>query len=139
MAPTTAPGSTTDPYYNPDDKYTPRPTAGAQATPVPLVVGVSGYLIDPDGMALYTFDNDSLGEATCLGGCADNWPPLTVAPDQEVTAGAGVVGTLATIERTDGAIQVTYNARPLYYFAGDSAPGDTNGHGIGDVWFLAQP
>ncbi len=102
VAPTTAPGSTTDPYYNPDDKYTPRPTAGAQATPVPLVVGVSGYFIDPDGMALYTFDNDSLGEATCLGGCADNWPPLTVAPDQEVTAGAGVLGTLATIERTDG-------------------------------------
>lgn len=28
---------------------------------------------------------------------------------------------------------------PLYAFAGDSAPGDINGQGIGDVWFLVSP
>ena len=28
---------------------------------------------------------------------------------------------------------------PLYRFAGDEAPGDVNGQGSGDVWFVARP
>jgi predicted lipoprotein with Yx(FWY)xxD motif len=28
---------------------------------------------------------------------------------------------------------------PLYFFAEDTAPGDTNGQGRGDVWFVAAP
>jgi predicted lipoprotein with Yx(FWY)xxD motif len=31
---------------------------------------------------------------------------------------------------------ITYNNWPLYHFAGDSAPGDTNGQGLNDVWFV---
>ena len=27
----------------------------------------------------------------------------------------------------------------LYYFAQDSAPGDVNGQGVGDVWYLLSP
>jgi predicted lipoprotein with Yx(FWY)xxD motif len=39
---------------------------------------------------------------------------------------------------------VTYNGRPLYFFAGnanapaDAQPGDTNGQGIGGVWFIVK-
>jgi predicted lipoprotein with Yx(FWY)xxD motif len=29
-----------------------------------------------------------------------------------------------------------YGGWPLYYFASDSAPGDTNGQGVGDVWYV---
>ena len=43
---------------------------------------------------------------------------------------------LAVIERDDGSRQVTYEGTPLYFFAGDSAPGQTNGHGSGE-WFVA--
>jgi predicted lipoprotein with Yx(FWY)xxD motif len=57
--------------------------------------------------------------------------------------GAGVDGTLwGTITRDDGSLQVTYNGWPLYLFAGDAAPGDTNGQGIdefGGLWFLVSP
>jgi predicted lipoprotein with Yx(FWY)xxD motif len=28
---------------------------------------------------------------------------------------------------------------PLYYFARDNAPGDTNGNGIANVWFATTP
>ena len=29
-----------------------------------------------DGLPLYTFANDSSGESTCYGSCAETWPPL---------------------------------------------------------------
>lgn len=41
--------------------------------------------------------------------------------------------------REDGAEQVTYGGWPLYHFAGDEAPGDTNGQGVNDVWFVVDP
>ncbi len=97
------------------------------------------FLVTPDGYSLYTFDNDSPGESTCDGDCAENWPPFRVGLET-IMGGEGVTGTFATIAGADlGTTQVTYNDAPLYLFAGDNAPGDTNGDGIGDVWHLAAP
>ncbi len=31
------------------------------------------------------------------------------------------------------------NGHALYYFAGDAAPGDTNGQGLGDKWYAVTP
>lgn len=136
-----------DPYYNNcEPRYTPRTVpSSVPATPAgtALVVGVSagGKLVDPDGMSLYVLDDDSAGEPTCLTGCADNWPPLTVSADgtQHVSGGPGVSGAFTTFERSDAAVQVIYNNRPLYHYAGDSAPGEINGDAIGGVWHLATP
>jgi predicted lipoprotein with Yx(FWY)xxD motif len=44
-----------------------------------------------------------------------------------------------TIKRIDGRQQTTYKGMPLYYFKNDKYPGDTFGHGIGDVWFWVTP
>jgi predicted lipoprotein with Yx(FWY)xxD motif len=90
-------------------------------------------------MTLYIFTNDTEGVSNCSGDCATNWPPLVVTDDDEIAAGDGVTGELDTIERDDGSLQVTYDGAPLYYFAGDSAAGDSNGEGVGGVWFIASP
>lgn len=98
---------------------------------------LGSFLTSFDGMTLYTFANDEPGVSNCADDCAEAWPPFTVATDVDLTAGAGVTGELGTMEREDGALQVTYNGTPLYFFDEDAGPGDTNGQGVGDVWFVA--
>jgi predicted lipoprotein with Yx(FWY)xxD motif len=90
-------------------------------------------------MTLYRFEKDGAGVSNCNGGCAAAWPPLVVAAGQAPTAGDGVTGKLDVITRQDGSLQVTYNGLPLYFFASDSNPGDTNGQEVGDVWYVVHP
>jgi predicted lipoprotein with Yx(FWY)xxD motif len=93
-------------------------------------------LVDGEGMALYVFDNDSGGESSCYDQCAQNWPPLT----GEFEAGDGIESDLiGSTTRTDGSTQVTYADQPLYYYAADQSAGDTNGQGVGDVWWVVGP
>ena len=83
-----------------------------------------------NGMTVYTFDKDVAGSGTsnCSGDCLTAWPALTVPAGDTATGGDGVTGTLSTITRADnGALQVTYNGLPLYFFFKDKKPGDTNG------------
>ena len=90
-------------------------------------------LTDRDGRTLYTFTRDKDGRSSCHGNCAATWPALTV--NGTVTAGRGLeADRLATAERKDGTAQITYRDMPLYYYAGDTQPGDTNGQGVGGVW-----
>lgn len=91
---------------------------------------------DAEGFTLYVFQPDEQGDSTCYGTCEDTWPPLV----GEVEAGDGIdAALLGSSERTDGSLQVTYDGWPLYYFAADGAPGDTNGQLVGDVWFVIAP
>ncbi|WP_318247427.1 di-heme oxidoredictase family protein [Microbulbifer agarilyticus] len=84
------------------------------------------------GYTLYVFDSDLNvpGTSQCNDGCATNWPPVLVT-DGFAT---GVVN-LSTIQRADGSYQAAYEGRPLYFYAGDNAAGDTNGDGAGGVWW----
>ncbi|MEE8466372.1 MAG: hypothetical protein V3S68_07835, partial [Dehalococcoidia bacterium] len=85
---------------------------------------LGSHLVDGDGMTLYLFTNDERGISNCSGGCADAWPPVLTDGDPE--AGEGLdPERLATIQREDGSSQVTYNGKPLYYFANDQTPADT--------------
>lgn len=97
------------------------------------------YLVAGNGFTLYTFTKDSAGVSTCTDDCAKNWPPFLVSATTRLSAGAGASGELATIERADGRLQVTYNGMPLYYWKDDKAAGDTLGQAVGDVWFVAAP
>jgi predicted lipoprotein with Yx(FWY)xxD motif len=112
------------------------PTTAAQsATGATVAVANSklgDILVDGDGRTLYAFTKDKGDQSACSGECASNWPPLTGT----ATAGTGVqAGLLSTAMQANGDSQVTYDGRPLYYFAGDAKPGDTNGQGVGNVWF----
>jgi predicted lipoprotein with Yx(FWY)xxD motif len=97
------------------------------------------FLVDPRGYTLYLFTNDSANVSVCYDECANLWPPLLTAPGDELVAGEGVTGELGSFEREDGALQVTYNSWPLYYWINDQAPGDTTGHEFNDVWFVVPP
>jgi predicted lipoprotein with Yx(FWY)xxD motif len=96
-------------------------------------------LVGPDGRTLYVLTQDTEGASTCTDDCAAAWPPFEVGAGATVEAGEGVTGELAIIERDDGTSQVTYEGMPLYYFADDAEPGEANGEGVGDVWFIASP
>jgi predicted lipoprotein with Yx(FWY)xxD motif len=98
---------------------------------------LGAYLTGSGGMTLYVLTLDTPDTSTCTGTCATNWPPLTVASGAQITGPAGATGSFATIDRSDGTVQVTYNHMPLYYYAGDSAAGDTNGQGKNGTWFVA--
>ena len=116
--------------------------AEADDVEVTLAVGetqLGEHLVDGEGLTLYLFDVDEPGVSNCTDDCLDAWPPLTV--DGEPTLGEGVDAELVdTIERDDdGSIQVTYDGLPLYYWAGDAAPGDVAGQGVEDVWWVVAP
>jgi hypothetical protein len=50
--------------------------------------------------------------------------------------GVRLVGKFGTIKRANGMLQATYKGRPLYTYAGDSAPGQTKGNGLGGIWHV---
>ena len=112
-------------------------SGGASATSAAGAVTVGSassslgtFLTGPNGKTLYTLAGDSMNTSTCSGQCLSAWPALTVAAGQQPTAGSGVTGTLGTFSRSDGSLQVTYNGLPLYYWQGDTKPGDTTGQGV---------
>ncbi len=94
-------------------------------------------LTDAQGNTLYVFLPDGDGHSACTGDCAATWPPL--ASDGEPEAGNGVEGEVGSMTRDDATLQITVGGAPVYTYSGDEAPGDTNGEGVGDVWYVAAP
>src|SRR4051794_4986076 len=121
----------------------PKATAAASgAVSLKTAKGEPGtFLVDSSGRALYLFEADKGSSSTCNDACAAAWPPLTTSGAP--TAGTGVkADLLGTTKRDDGKMEVTYNGHPLYYFAGDSAPGQTKGQGVdgfGAEWYVVGP
>ena len=90
-------------------------------------------LVDGKKMTLYTFDKDTDGKSTCNGTCAENWPPYT----DKVDTGAGA-GEWSAITRDDGKKMWAYKGKPVYFFKGDTAPGDMKGDGVNGVWHVVK-
>jgi predicted lipoprotein with Yx(FWY)xxD motif len=96
-------------------------------------------LVGPEGRTLYLFENDTNGtkESVCYDSCAGTWPPLTVG--ESPTKSKAVSASVTTLERETGETQVMAGGWPLYYFASDTEPGDANGQGLNDVWWVVAP
>ena len=102
---------------------------------------VGNYLVSADGRTLYYFGLDLPGAgghapvSNCSGSCVALWPIFHVdAPTLPAGLNAADFGELV---RPDGVKQTTYKGWPLYFFADDSRPGDTNGDNL-DVWYVIK-
>ena len=96
-------------------------------------IGGTTVLTNARGFTLYSFAPDTPASSKCYGSCAAYWPPVT----GPTAAGPGLPGKVATITRTDGARQLTYNGHPLYTYIGDTAPGQARGDNLnlnGGLW-----
>jgi predicted lipoprotein with Yx(FWY)xxD motif len=87
-------------------------------------------LVDSQGMTLYHLSGEVNGKFICTSSaCVGVWHPL-IAPSSGAPSG---VGSLGTVKRPEGTMQVTYKGTPLYTFTGDQQTGETKGQGIKDV------
>jgi predicted lipoprotein with Yx(FWY)xxD motif len=126
---------------------TPVPPPTPAPTPIVQVAradGMNPFLVDSRGMTLYILRKDTPAAGStapvlwgCTSGCAANWPAYTPQSGAPLLAGPGVTGVLGVFTRPDGVRQVTYNGWPLYYFSGDTKPGDVKGDGVGNLWAAA--
>jgi predicted lipoprotein with Yx(FWY)xxD motif len=95
------------------------------------------FLADGQGRAVYMYAGDVPFSATtaCTGACAVRWPPFD-ANVRDLPKGLEQAD-FSRFHRVDGAFQVAYKGRPLYFFAdedGDSVAGD----GVDGRWFVAR-
>src|SRR3984893_7827106 len=96
-------------------------------------IGGTTVLTNAKGFTLYSFPPDTPASSKCYGSCAAYWPPVTGT----TAAGQGLPGKVATITRTGGSHQLTYNGHPLYTYIGDTAPGQARGNNLhlnGGLW-----
>lgn len=98
------------------------------------------FVADDRGRSLYTFDNDTPDVSNCSeeSGCLGIWP-VFYADVETMSLPEGVERSeFGEIARDDGLKQVTYQHKPLYYFASDTQAGDTNGDWVNGVWHLVE-
>ena len=108
------------------------PAAATTGNLKTTTIGGATVLTNAKGFTLYSFAPDTPTTSKCTGQCAVNWPPV-----RGPAAAPGVKGRFATIKRSDGSAQATFDGHPLYTFVGDTAPGQAKGNGLnaaGGLW-----
>jgi len=95
-------------------------------------------LTNGQGLTLYYRTSDSPPSTVCSGGCASAWPPLLFTGSGTPTSASTLPGKLS-VQATANGNQVEYNGHPLYTYSGDTGPGQANGEGLANVWFVVTP
>ena len=122
-APTTPAAPTSAAATTPARTSAAPPAGGSTVTLRQTSVGM--IITDGAGRTLYSFSGDTGSTPTCTGACAGFWPPYVVSGGPQAAGGVHQQFLGTTTGR-----QATYHGHPLYYFAQDTSPGQTNGHGI---------
>jgi predicted lipoprotein with Yx(FWY)xxD motif len=138
---TASPPNATGPQYpggtSPSTPAT-SPAAGHATVGTASVGSLGKVLVGAGGRTLYLFEADTSTTSTCTGACAVAWPPLLTTGPAE--PGSGVQAKLlGTTTRSGGMKQVTYHGHPLYFYLGDSGPGQAGGQGLnqfGALWYV---
>jgi predicted lipoprotein with Yx(FWY)xxD motif len=104
---------------------------------------VGTYLTNGTGWTLYILNNDTQNgnSSACNGACATHWPPFQGSASSLILPANLSMSSFGMITRSDGTSQITYEGWPLYYFVGDTAPGQTNGQGkvaFGGTWTVVN-
>lgn len=96
------------------------------------------YLTDYTGMTLYAFAGDKKLESRCNDDCLKNWIPYRWDATQKFETMTNPLDKKVNAAlRSDDTRQYAYGEQPLYYYAGDTKPGDTNGNGLdGGKWSI---
>jgi predicted lipoprotein with Yx(FWY)xxD motif len=138
-----ASGATATAAASPAASATPASSGSAssdQTLVLKTATGKAGiWLTNSAGRTLYLYTKDKGSTSECYGACAKAWPPLLTTGTVTITGKYTVPKDLGVTTRTNGTKQVTYGGHPLYYFSGDTGPDQTNGQGVGGVWFLIGP
>ena len=99
---------------------------------------LGAIVADSQGRTLYHLTSEH-GKIACTGACTTYWPPVMWTAKGKPVLGPGLkAAKLGTIRRSNGKLQVTYNKFPLYRYALDKKPGQTNGEGVDDspgTWY----
>jgi predicted lipoprotein with Yx(FWY)xxD motif len=99
---------------------------------VEQVDGIGDVLVDGEGAALYTSEQEADGTVRCVDACLGFWLPLDVSGTPRASDDVG--GALGTVRRPDGGTQVTYDGVPLYRFSEDAEAGQVTGDGLSDAF-----
>ena len=88
-------------------------------------------LVNRSGLTLYSLSAERNGRFICTDmTCLNLWHPV-LAPSGGIKGDP--VGSLGTVQRPGGGMQVTYRGLPLYTFVNDHKPGSVAGNGFKDV------
>ena len=107
--------------------------AASKATLMKVKTSIGPVLANSKGFTLYWYAKDTSMTSACTGGCAT----ALAAADRHAEGGHGGAADRQArhaITRAGGLTQATYKGHPLYTYAGDTAPGQVKGNGLGGVW-----
>jgi outer membrane protein assembly factor BamB/predicted lipoprotein with Yx(FWY)xxD motif len=107
------------------------------------VPGLGPVLVNAQGRTLYSFAPDNDKKVTCVGPCAEVWPPAFLPSGQKPIASGQVKQSLLGSDPDPaGGRVITYAGWPLYTFVSDTAPGKATGQGLninGGLWYVLSP
>lgn len=108
-----------------------------------VVPRLGPVLVNAQGRTLYLFVPDNDERVTCVGTCAEVWPPAFIAKGQKAIARGQVKQSLLGSDPDPaGGRVITYAGWPLYTFVSDTAPGQAAGQGLnlnGGLWYVLSP
>ncbi|MFF8694372.1 SCO0930 family lipoprotein [Streptomyces sp. NPDC015144] len=93
---------------------------------------------DGKGRTLYRFTKDTAWpmKSNCQGDCLKQWKPAKLVDKKNIKGIAPKL--LIKYTRPDGTEQLTIDCWPLYWYAGDEQPGETNGQAVNGTWFAVR-